>query len=588
MSRKKKPPARSGGGQTRSKRRAKTPQLTDPYVLKALRYAEDVKSGKIPACKFVRQACDRQFKDLKTWGSDAGGKGPYYFDEEEAGDWCLFAEQMPHIKGPLAGQNIRLEPWQCFALTTIFGWRKNSTATRRFRRTYIEVPRGNAKSTLTSTVCLKAMAADGEGGAEVYSAATTRGQARIVFADGQGMARRRPEFCADLGIEVLAHDVVQKSTSSRFTALASDSNNLDGLNIHLAAVDELHAHKTREVYDVLETGTGKRLQSMLWSITTAGSDRAGICYEVRSYATKVLSKVVIDDSFFGIIYTLDDDDDWTDERIWRKANPNWGVSVQPDVIAQLAAKAMQMPAAQSNFKTKHLNVWVNADHAWMNMLAWDRCADRALSIEQFAGEKCWIGLDLASKTDLAARYALFRREIDGVSHYYGFGRFFLPEQAITDGRNSQYRGWELTDFLVTTPGDVLDFQIVEDDLTAMSSAVQVAEIGYDPWQATQLAQRMQATGATMVEYRNTVANFSAPMKEFDALVRAGRFHHDGNPAMTWMISNVVCHFDAKDNIYPRKERPENKIDGVIAAITAFGRAMTTESKVYNFEGLTFA
>ena len=532
-----------------------------------------VKAGTIPACKFVKQAVERQRRNLRTWATS----GPYLFDEEEAGEWCEFAEELPHIKGPLAGQNIGLEGWQCFILTTVFGWRKRSTGTRRFRRVYIEVPRGNAKSTLSSGVGLKAAFADGEGGAEVYSAATTRDQARIVFKDAQAMARRRPELCRELGVEVLAHDIVQSSTASKFTALASDSNSLDGLNIHFAAVDELHAHKTREVYDVLETGTGKRPQSMLWSITTAGSDRAGICYELRTYTTKVLSGVIEDESHFGIIYTIDDGDDWTDETSWRKANPNWGVSVQPDVVAQLAAKAMQMPAAQANFKTKHLDVWVNADQAWMDMRAWDRCADPDLTIERFAGEPCYIGLDLASKTDMAARVAIFPKVIDGQAHYYLFGRYFLPEQAIDDGRNSQYRGWATQDLVTVTPGDVLDFQAVEDDVLAISSAHQVAEVAYDPWQATQLAQRLQANGATTVEFRNTVGNFSAPMKELDALARSGRLHHNGDPVLTWMVSNVVCHTDAKENIYPRKERPENKIDGVIAAITALGRAMVSQS-----------
>ena len=532
-----------------------------------------VKAGTIPACKFVKQAVERQRRNLRTWATS----GPYLFDEEEAGEWCEFAEELPHIKGPLAGQNIRLEGWQCFILTTVFGWRKRSTGTRRFRRVYIEVPRGNAKSTLSSGVGLKAAFADGEGGAEVYSAATTRDQARIVFKDAQAMARRRPELCRELGVEVLAHDIVQSSTASKFTALASDSNSLDGLNIHFAAVDELHAHKTREVYDVLETGTGKRPQSMLWSITTAGSDRAGICYELRTYTTKVLSGVIEDESHFGIIYTIDDGDDWTDETSWRKANPNWGVSVQPDVVAQLAAKAMQMPAAQANFKTKHLDVWVNADQAWMDMRAWDRCADPELTLDQFAGETCYVGLDLASKTDIAARVVVFPKVIDGQAHYYLFGRYFLPEQAIDDGRNSQYRGWATQDLVTVTPGDVLDFQAVEDDVLAISSAHQVAEVAYDPWQATQLAQRLQANGATTVEFRNTVGNFSAPMKELDALARSGRLHHNGDPVLTWMVSNVVCHTDAKENIYPRKERPENKIDGVIAAITALGRAMVSQS-----------
>jgi phage terminase large subunit-like protein len=537
--------------------------------LRAIRYAEDVRAKRIPACKFVRQACSRHLEDLKRWATT----GPYRFDEDQAGEWCEFIEHLPHIKGPLAGQNIKLEDWQCFSLTVAFGWLKRSTGTRRFRRVYIEVPRGNAKSTLSSGVGLKAAFADGEGGAEGYSAATTRDQARIVFADAQAMARRRPQLCQALGVEVLAHSIVQQSTASKFMALASDSNSLDGLNIHIAIVDELHAHKTREVYDVLETGTGKRPQSMLWSITTAGSDRSGICYEIRTYATKVLDGLVDDDSFFAIIYTIDDGDDWTDETSWRKANPNYGVSVQPDVIAQLAAKAMQMPAAQSNFKTKHLNVWVNADAAWMDMRAWDRAGDPSLTLDRFAGKRSYIGLDLASKTDIAARILLFPELVGDVLHYYVFGKYFLPEQAVADGRNSQYSGWALQELLATTPGDVLDFQCIEDDLSALSSQYEIAEIGFDPWQATQLAQRMTQTGATMIEVRNTVANFSAPMKEIDALVRSGRLHHNGDPVLTWMVSNVVCHMDAKDNIYPRKERPENKIDGVVALIIAMSRAM---------------
>lgn len=528
-----------------------------------------MRARRIPACKYVRQACTRQLRDLKRWAL----RGTYRFDEDEANEWCEFAEQLPHIKGAKAGQNIHLEGWQCFVITTAFGWMRRDTGKRRFRRVYIEVPRGNAKSTLTSTLALKAGFADGEGGAEVYSAATTRDQARIVFADAQAMARKRPELCEALGVEVLAHAIVQKLSSSVMMALSADANTLDGKNIHFAAVDELHAHRTREVFDVLETGTGKRAQSMLWCITTAGSDRAGVCYEQRTYSIKVLGEVAPDDSLFAIIYTIDDGDDWTEESSWIKANPNWGVSVQPEIVAQLATKAMQMPAAQSNFKTKHLNVWVNADEAWMDMRAWDRAADETLKEEDYDKDPTWLGLDLASKTDIAARIRISVREIEGVHHYFLFGRYFLPEQAVTDGRNSQYRGWETSGLLTVTPGDTLDFQFIIDDIEALASRAQVEEIGFDPWQATFLAQKLTENGATMVEVRNTVANFSAPMKEFDALVRQGRLHHNGDPVLTWMVSNVVCHMDAKENIYPRKERPENKIDGVIAAITGLARAL---------------
>jgi phage terminase large subunit-like protein len=568
MHRKTSPTTRSPNSHARRAKRASRQRFTS-YVLKAVKYAEDVRAKRIPACKYVRQACTRQLKDLKRWAT----RGTYRFDETEAAEWCEFVEQLPHIKGAKAGENIQLEPWQCFVITAAFGWVRRDTGKRRFRRVYIEVPRGNAKSTLTSTLALKAGFADGEGGAEVYSAATTRDQARIVFADAQAMARKRPELCEALGIEVNAHAIVQKSTSSVMMALSADANTLDGKNIHFAAVDELHAHRTREVFDVLETGTGKRAQSMLWCITTAGSDRAGVCYEQRTYALKVLGGIAPDDSLFAVIYSIDDEDDWTLESSWIKANPNWGVSVQPEIVAQLAAKAMQMPAAQSNFKTKHLNVWVNADQAWMDMRAWDRAADTTLVESEYDKDKTWLGLDLASKTDIAARIRISAREIDGVTHYYLFGRYFLPEQAVEDGRNSQYRGWETSGLLTVTPGDTLDFQVVIDDIQGIASKAQVEEIGYDPWQATFLAQKLTDNGATMVEVRNTVGNFSAPMKEFDALVRQGRLHHNGDPVLTWMVSNVVCHTDAKENIYPRKERPENKIDGVVAAITALARAL---------------
>ena len=558
---------------------------TRSHVAAAARYTRDVADGRVPACKWVRAACQRQLDDLARQRDPAW---PFRFDKAKAERVCRFVELLPHIKGPKAGTAIVLEPWQQFCLTTTFGWVKKRTGRRRFRRVYIEVPRGNAKSTLSSAVGLYALALDGEGGAEVYSAATTRDQARIVFADACQMALRAPEFRAAFGVEVGAHNVNVPATASKFEALSAEANTLDGKNIHLAIVDELHAHPTREVYDVLETGTGKRDQSLLWCITTAGSNRAGICYEQRTYLTKILDGVAADESTFGIIYTADDEDDWTDPATWQKANPNWGVSVQPDVIGQLAAKAMQMPAAQNNFKTKHLNVWVNADHAWMDMRAWDRCADSDLDPATFEGQPCFIGLDLASRTDIAAKVLLFpRTHDDGVTHYSVFGRYYLPEDAVTDGRNSQYSGWEIDGRLATTPGDVLDFDRVREDILADARAYQVQEIAYDPWQATQLAGQLGAEGATCVEYRPTVANYSEPMKELDALVRAGRLHHDGDPVLGWMVSNVVCHTDAKDNIYPRKERPENKIDGVVALISALGRALRhvqAEPSVYSQPG----
>ena len=358
-----------------------------------------------------------------------------------------------------------------------------------------------------------------------------------------------------------------------FEALSAEGSTLDGLNIHFGCIDELHAHKTRVVYDVVETATGKRDNSLLWVITTAGSNRAGICYEIRSFVTRLLDGVFEDDSQFGIVYGLDDGDDWTAEESLAKANPNWGISVRPEVLGPLQSKAMQLPSAVNNFKTKHLNEWVNADTAWMDMRAWDRCAQPGLDLEQFLSQPCWIGLDLASKTDIAALVMVFRHpEIDG--GFAVFGRYFLPEDTVNATGNSQYPGWMRTGRLTVTPGNVIDFGWIEADLIDLAARFAIQAVAFDPFQATQLSTRMLAEGLPMIEVRPTVLNFSEPMKTLEALVLQKKLIHDGDPVLTWMASNVVAHLDVKDNIYPRKERPENKIDGIVALIMALARAFT--------------
>lgn len=546
----------------------------------------DVLSGEVSACQYVKWACQRQVDDLKRQST----AWPYRFSIHEAHKWCHFIEGLPHIKGPKAGTLIHLEPWECFIVTTVFGWVHKTLNKRRFRRSYIEVPRGNAKSTLSSGVALCALGADNEGGAEVYSAATTRDQAKIVWDVAHAMVRRTPGLKRHFGIEAMAHSIFVMDTASKFVPLSSDAGNLDGLNTHVAIVDELHAHKTREVHDVLETSLGKRDRSMLWEITTAGSDRSGICYEVRTYCLAVLdpTKETTDDGQFAVIYTIDEGDDWTDPATWRKANPNWGVSVMPEVIEGLARKAMELPSAQANFMTKHLDVWINSASPWMPMDKWDRCADHDIDWTTFTKDDCFGGLDLASKIDIAADVKVFRRTIDNKIHYYVKTRFTLPESTVQESRNSQYDGWVRGGYMRACPGDVTDFGWVEQDQIDDHEQFNLVELGYDPWQSAHMAQRLIAAGVNCVEVRPSFGNFSEPMKEVEALVREGRIHHDGNPVMAWMISNVVCHYDNKDNVYPRKETPYNKIDGVVAMLMALSRALVTPPKktsVYERRGL---
>ena len=395
------------------------------HVKEANQYIDAVLSGAIPACREVIQACQRQKKDLSRKRTE---DFPYVFNRQKAKDVCDFIELLPHVKGVWATQKtasgqpdhlIKLEPWQKFILTTVFGWVHKDTGYRRFRTTYLEVPRKNAKSTLSAGVALYCLVADEEPGAEVYSAATTKDQAKIVFKTAWQMAKKSPDLLNHYGLGIGMHNLHVLATGSSFEALSAEGSTLDGLNIHCVIVDELHAHKTRAVYDVLETATGSRTQSLIWNITTAGSNMTGICYEQRQYLISILQGVHEDESYFGIVYTIDlprktkpgqkkiVGDDWKLEKTWRKANPNYGVSVFADDIKRLATKAIKVASAQNNFKTKRLNFWVNAETAWLNMVDWQECANYDLKLDDFLGRDCFIGVDLASKIDLGRRRTSF-------------------------------------------------------------------------------------------------------------------------------------------------------------------------------------
>lgn len=529
-------------------------------------YMDDVLSGEEPACLFVKQAIQRQFDDLN-------GLDGYRFDPDIAIRVCNFMELMPHIKGKLAGTRIQLEPWQKFIYTTVMAWVDNA-GMRRFKTAYSEIARKNSKSTMSSGLGLYCLAADNEGGAECYTAATTRDQARIVFNDAKLMAEKSPGYQDRFGVTVTAHAVVQESSGSSLKSISAEASSLDGLNVHLGIIDELHAHKKRDVWDVIETATGAREQPLIWTITTAGTNRTGICYEQREYVRKILSRQVFDEEYFGIIFTVDVEDLEDRERllsdpyIWRKANPNYGVSVKPEDLERKARKAREQASAQNNFLTKHLNVWVNAATAWIPTTEWDKCADPTLDILDFEGQECVQGNDLASKRDIMAQMYTFEKWIDGKRHIYVFGNYYLPEEAVEESPNSQYEGWEIEGRLRVSPGSVNDFALLEDQIKHDVSAYNMRDIVYDPTQATYLSTRMEEENISMTEMRQTMANFNEPMKELEAMIYDQRIHHNGCPILTWMISNVVCFSNDKEQIYPRKEFHENKIDGVVALIMA--------------------
>lgn len=476
----------------------------------------------------------------------------------------------------------------------------------RFGRTML--PTHN--STLSSGLGLFMLAADGEHGAEVYSAATTRDQARIVFDDARAMAERTPDLRTWLGVAIMQHSLTVAHTASKFTPLAAEGSTLDGLNVHFAVIDELHAHKTRAVYDVIDTARGAREQSLLWNITTAGTDRSGICYERRTHVTKLLDGVIEDPAMFGVIYTIDDGDDPFQPTSWAKANPNWNKSVLPDDMQAAARKAEAMPSALSNFLTKRLNVWVSGESPWMDMRAWERCADTSLrDLSTYAGQgiKVWAGLDLAQKKDFAALVVVFEHEFersvgtvfdptkraDDSAHYQRqrvvdrkwsvHTRLYLNELAIQESGNAHLSGWARQGYVTVTDGDITDFDVVADDMRQLCRDFDVQEIAFDPALSMYFAGKLIEEGLPLVEITQRSLFFTPPLIQVENLVLEKKLAHDGNPVMGWMVSNLVVKESKFNELKsPTKERPENKIDGPIAMLMALGRALAKPSSEKSF------
>lgn len=577
-------------GERRAKRvRAEKPDKLS-YVDKALRYAYGVLDGSVPACKWTKLACQRQLNDLDR---EARGTFAYRFDRERADRVCRFVELSPHVKGKkFVGRTIHLEDWQCFLLTTIFGWISRGSGARRFRRAYSEIAKGNGKSAMIAAVANYMAFADDEPGAEVYSAATTRDQAKIVWSAAHAMLLGMKSYCERAGVRPQAHVIVQPETNSYFRPLSSDADSAEGINPYFLVVDELHAHDRRDLYDNLDTANGKREGSLLWSITTGGSDQAGICFEIHLYVKKILERVIEDDSFFGIIYTIDDKDDWTaGPHVWRKANPNWGISVDPDDVAKKIESAIETPSKQPSTKTKHLNVWVNASSAWMDMIRWRKATDPTIKLEGFAGLPCVVSYDLASKLDLLAKMRIFFEDLPtevkdpetGVfetklkRHYWIFGSYWTPQAALEKSSNSQYRGWAIEKRLQICAGETNDYAEVEKEVRADCSTYNVVEIAEDPFQSWIMSGHLIEEGQTVVTVPQQARYLSPAMEELEAAVYDGRLHHDGDPILSWAISNVVAKRDKNDNLFPDKARPENKIDPAQALITGLARALHQES-----------
>jgi phage terminase large subunit-like protein len=552
-------------------------------VERGVAYALAVQSGDVPACRWVRLAVDRFFRD-------SAADSRWRFDAQRAAGMMEDVQRFSHFKGEKAGEKLRLEGWQCFALMNLFGFVDPATGLRRFREGFVFVPRGNGKTTLAAPVGLVMAFMEGEAAAEVYAAAVSRDQARICFDAARHMALRASPrvksgrlsaraFSKVYGVDVQKH-IIESSDGAVFKPLSRDAKSLDGLNVYLGILDELASHPTSEVYDAIKTGAAKRREPLILSITTATQNTAGIGHSTYSYATKVLEQTLEDERFFALMYTVDPDDDIWDPATWQKANPNWGISVDPDSFGATAQKAGQNASGEAAFKTRHLNVWEGAEQSMFSMKAWNACR-RDVSMDDVAEHPCWIGVDLAQTTDLCAKVYLF--DVDGVWHI--FAKCYLPQQAIDDARVAQYPEWMKAGELVATPGAATDFDLVERELLADIERLNVKALGFDPWQAGQMMKHIEEeTGALVYEVRPTVGHLSEACKELQRRHVGAGLAHDGNRVLAWCVANTVGKEDDNQNVKPTKTRNELKIDAAVAMIQAAACRLRTadepEPEVY--------
>ena len=547
----------------------------------AEQYVDDVLMGDVEAGRFTRLACARHRRDRET----ARMRG-LWFDEQAATMAISFFGLLRHWKGEWGtggGQAIVLEPCQQFWIWSLFGW-KRADGTRRFRKGYLEIARKNGKTTLAAGVGLYLAFAEGEPGAEVYSAATKRDQAKISHRDATEMVKRTAQLRRM--ITVFRDNLNDPRTGSKFEPLASDYNSLDGLNVHGAICDELHAWPQPELWGVLATGTGSRRQPLMLAITTAGVDQQGICYQQREYVSQILRGTIQDDAYWGMIYTLDtradfndlaEDDDWADEGNWIKANPMLGVSKKLVTMQEDARAAANQPSGMNQFLRWHLNIWTQAVTRWVNPVDWAECG-RLWAVDEDAleGRVAYGGLDLSRTTDITA-FVLVFPPVDEGEAWKVLCRFWLPEEAMAERVRRDlvpYDAWARLGFLALTPGNVIDYDFVVGEIAELYRRYQIVEVAYDRWGATLVTQQLQEIGGDewVVPFGQGFASMSPPMKELGNLIARHELGHGNHPVLGWMADNLVASEDAAGNIKPDKSKSREKIDGMVALIMGLDRA----------------
>lgn len=557
---------------------------TYPNCARGHQYALDVINGKIISGFYVRKACERYLREVSSYNDN------YFFQPEKAERYLRNVQRFHHVIGKWKTANIIYEPWQCFVWMNIMGFISRESGFRRFRVAHVEVARGNAKSTMASNAALYFMALDDPQGNQVATAATKKEQARIVLDAARAMAKKNQSFLKATGVQVRAHAIVHEKSNSIIRALSSEASSLDGLNDVLAVLDELHA-MDRDTFEVITSGMSKRKDSLTLCITTAGFDIDSVGHSQSEYAKRLLKGEFEDDQFFAVIYTLDkkdvsvgimEDDDIWDENNWPKANPGWGVSVDPVTFRAKMEKARKTPADLPGIKVKHLNIWLSEANAYFDVNEWDKCADPSIKIEDFKKHRAKMGLDLASHIDITSWAQLFYKD----DKYYIFTKNYIPEESVKKVSSVTYDEAIERGFLIKTPGAAINNDKIREEIEAFAKTYRVDECCYDTWNATEMANKL-ANKVEMVKFAMNTANFSEPMKKLDSLMRQGKIVHDGNILVRWCLGNVVAKYDHNDNVFPRKSHVKLKIDPIIAILMALGAWLQDENKETVYTGRGF-
>jgi phage terminase large subunit-like protein len=526
-------------------------------------YALAVASGEVVACAHVKNACARYLADRES--------GEWEFNEDSAQHAITFIEELEHTTGEYAGRNFTLEPWQAFIIANIFGFLKDGY--RRFTRAYVEVPRKNGKSTFSSAIMLYGLLVDDEPAAQVYSAATKLDQAMMVFGESVRMCQNISWLAEAVTVNNSVNNRRILHGQSLYRPLEWNPNKQDGLNTHMAVIDEYHAHPNDELYNVLRNSMGARRQPLLFTITTAGFNKEAPCFKHRQYCASVLEGKIKDDSLFSVIYTLDAGDDWTDSANWRKANPNWGISVYPRQLEQALTEAKEFASKEVEFKTKLLNVWTDTALTWIPDADWKECGETGETL----GE-CYGGLDLAISGDFCA-FSLYWPDSGTVKTWY-----FLPEETVkkrNDAAGQSIRQWVADGLITATEGNVTDYAYIKARILELASKYEIKDIAFDRFNSSQLVIELQIEGLSLFPFGQGFVSMSAPTMELERLVKERRIKHAGNPVTRWQMGNIMLRTDPAGNIKIDKGKSGDKVDGPVSIVMALGTCMQEAAKNKN-------